>query len=146
MREHLADTATRAKDFRAAAHHYEAVVARAPYSAVALSRYATALAKIKDPRALRVAERAVELSPENADALDSLGTVWVERGDAGRGLEHLKQARRLAPNRKDIQLHQAVALLRVGQSAQARAQLQQLWHSRDDFPGKGDIPGLLSGL
>jgi predicted Zn-dependent protease len=58
-------------------------------------------------------------------------------------LENLSRVRELAPDRKDLRLHYAMALLRAGRTDEGKAELRELSSSPEDFPGKATIPALL---
>jgi predicted Zn-dependent protease len=122
------------------------VLERSPNNVPALNNLAWSLGKLNDPRAVGLAERAVELAPNSPPVLDTLGMLHVEQGDPKKGLEYLARARSLAPNRKDLRLHYAMGLIRVGQAEQGKAELQELASSQEDFPGKASIPALLAKL
>lgn len=143
MREHAAEVATAAADHRGAAAHYEVVATHAPHSVLALVRWAGALGRARDPRALGVAERALALAPHDADALGAVGGLLVDNGEAARGLPYLQKARLASFDRRDIRLHHAIALAKLGRNAEARGELRDLLATAGDFPGKADIPALL---
>ena len=86
------------------------------------------------------------MAPENAAALDTLGTLLVSKGDASKGLEYLKKATDLAPKRHDIRLNYARALVKAGRTEDARKELTALQAVTDEFPGKSEIPTLLKQL
>jgi predicted Zn-dependent protease len=61
-------------------------------------------------------------------------------------VEHLARARALAPNRKELRLHYAMGLIRLGRTDEGKAHLQELAASQEDFPGKAEIPIALGRL
>ncbi|MEO8523916.1 MAG: XrtA/PEP-CTERM system TPR-repeat protein PrsT [Caldimonas sp.] len=146
MRMYIADTALRAKDYKAAALQYEAALDQAPDNVPALNNLAWTLGELKDPRALGFAERAVALAPDSPIALDTLGMLHLEQGDPKKAIESLTRVRELAPDRKDLRLHYAMGLLSAGRSEEGKAELRQLSSSPEDFPGKASIPALLGKL
>ena len=143
MRMYAADLALGTKNYPAAVSQYEAVLQRAPDDVPALNNLAWTLGEMKDPRALGFAERAVALAPNSPLALDTLGMLQLEQGDPNKGLESLARVRDLAPDRKDLRLHYAMGLLRVGRTDEGKAELRELVASKDDFAGKATIPTLL---
>jgi cellulose synthase operon protein C len=143
MRMYVADLALGTKNYPAAVSQYEAVLQRAPDDVPALNNLAWTLGEMKDPRALGFAERAVALAPNSPLALDTLGMLQLEQGDPNKGLESLTRVRDLAPDRKDLRLHYAMGLLRVGRTDEGKAELRELVASKDDFAGKATIPTLL---
>lgn len=143
---HLADRALLARDYRAAAAHYRAVVAIEPNHVIALNNLAWASGQLGDPKAIGHAERAARLAPNNAAVLDTLGMLLAARGDTGKALAHLQKARALAPNRADIRLNYAKVLAKAGRRDDAKTELEALLASKEDFPGKEDAAALLRSL
>ena len=144
MRMYLASVALTTKDYKTAAQHYEVALQHAPDSVQALNNLAWALGELKDPRALGFAERAVALAPNSPTVLDTMGMLQLQRGDPNKGLEYLARVRELASDRKDLHMHYAIGLLKVGRTHQGRSELRELSSSQEDFPGKSEIPGLLA--
>jgi len=146
MRMYVADVALKAKDNKAAAFQYESVLRQAPENVLALNNLAWTLGELRDPRAVGFAERAVALAPNSAPVLDTLGMLHVEHGDPKKGVEYLERAQSLAPSRKELRLHYAIGLIKVGRMDEGKAVLQELASSQEDFSGKADIPTLLAKL
>ena len=78
------------------------------------------------PEALDYARRAVDLAPESASTLDTLGWILTRENRAADGLPHLTQAVRLTPQAIEIRYHLAVAQAQLGQADAARDTLQTL--------------------
>lgn len=146
LRAYLGERELAAKNYKAAAAHYQAMIAIDPNNAVALNNLAWIGGETGDPKALSYAERAMKLAPNNAAIADTYGMLLIKRGDAPKGLESLKQASTLAPARYDIRLNYARALAQAGRSAEARKELEALQAVPEDFPGKTEVAGLLKGL
>ncbi len=85
---------TRLDDTSAADRAYERALALDPDHAMALNNYAYSLAERgrQLDRALEMARRAVELDPENASYLDTLGWVYFQREDYAAAERWIKQA------------------------------------------------------
>jgi len=143
FRNYLAERAMRAKNLRVAVTHYEAVIALDPKNVVALNNLAWVTGQLGDPRALGFAERAVQLAPDSAPALDTLGMLLVAKGDSEKGLAYLERATTLAPKRHDLRFNYAKALVKAGRKEEARKQLTALQAVSEDFPGKTEVPDLL---
>lgn len=146
MRMYVAGAALDAKDYQAAVVQYEAVLRQNPDHVPALNNLAWTLGELKDPRALGFAEHALALAPNSPLVLDTVGMLQLERGDAKKAVEYLDRVRDLAPERKDLRLHRAMALLRAGRKDEGNAELRELSSSKEDFPGKASIPVLLGKL
>lgn len=143
VRSYLAERALRAKNYREASSLYQAVIAQQPDNVVALNNLAWAAGQLNDPKAISYAERAVQLAPTSAPALDTLGVLLVAKGDVTKGVELLAKAAAIAPNRPDIRFNYAKALAKAGRAEEARKELTALQAVSEDFPGKSEIPALL---
>ncbi|MCG3189991.1 MAG: Beta-barrel assembly-enhancing protease [Burkholderiaceae bacterium] len=144
MRMAAADAALRGRNFAAAIKLYEELLRLEPNQPAVLNNLAWALGEVKDPRALDVAQRAVALAPGSADILDTLGVLHLQSGDAKKGLEVLDRVRQLRPDRLDLRLHHAKALLQNGRTQEGKAELRELAAVKAEFPGKAEIPSLLA--
>jgi len=115
-----------AGDFKRAAAQMEDVVRRQPGNPVALNNLATCYQALGDTRALATAEAALRAAPKRPDVMDTVGWIFVAKGDTARALPLLREARTLAPAARDIRYHLAVALAASGDKAAARAELDGL--------------------
>ena len=106
-----------------AVKHYDAVLKIDPKHAAALNNVAWALNKLKDPRAISLAEQAYALAPQSPPVIDTLGYLLVESGNTSRGIELLRQAVSLAPRASEYRLHLAEALSKAGDKGAARKEL-----------------------
>lgn len=146
MRIYLGDLEIRDKNFKAAAPHYQAVVAAQPNNVLALNNLAWIGGETGDTKALSYAERAAKLAPSNAAVLDTYGMLLVKRGETSKGLEVLAKAKTLAPERNDIRVNYAKALIQAGRKEEARKELDALKSVAQDFPGKSEIEKLMKSL
>jgi len=146
MRLYLGERELAAKNLKAAATHYQAVVALDANNAVALNNLAWIGGELNDPKAIGYAERALKLAPNSAAILDTYGMLLLKKGETAKGLEYLNRATTAAPGRYDLRMNYAKALAGAGQKDAARKELEALQAVAEDFPGKSDIPALLKGL
>ena len=144
LRMAVAEVALASKDYATAVQQYEAALRNDPNNAVILNNLAWSLGELKDPKAIGIAERAVQLAPNSAIVLDTLGMLHLRLGDAKRGFELLERVRQLEPERLDLRLHYAIGLLQTGRTQEGKAELQELAAAKADFAGKADIPALLA--
>jgi putative PEP-CTERM system TPR-repeat lipoprotein len=126
LRAFVAQQNLRKKDYPAAIRQYEAALEIAPNNALYLNNLAWVLNEVGDPRARKYAEQVYVLTPTNPTVLDTLGWILVQHGDAARGLDLLKTAVRVDPSENDIRMHLAKALLKTGDKAGAKTELQAL--------------------
>ena len=142
----LADTALRQNNLRAAVALYRTVVEQEPENFIALNNLAWAAGQIGDPAAIGYAQRAVKIAPNNAAALDTLGSLLTAQGRADQAVGLLRKAVALAPQRSDIRLNYAKALMKTGKRNVARSELEALQATAGDFNGKSEIAAMLKSL
>ncbi len=126
LRAFIAQQSLAKKDYATSVRQYEAALEIEPNNALFLNNIAWMLNELGDPRAQKYAERAYALAPTNASVLDTLGWMLVQHGDAARGVELLKTAASVAPDQNEIRLHLAKALLKTGDKARAKNELEAL--------------------
>ncbi|HEV8257831.1 MAG TPA: XrtA/PEP-CTERM system TPR-repeat protein PrsT [Casimicrobiaceae bacterium] len=136
LRNYLGERALRKQDYKAAARHYQTLIAQQPDNVMYLNNLAWVSGELNDPKALSYAEKASALAPTNPAVLDTLGMLLIKKGDATQGLEKLRQAAQLAPNQSDIRLHFAKALIKAGDKTAARKELDALSQASSPSAGK----------
>jgi putative PEP-CTERM system TPR-repeat lipoprotein len=155
LKEHPADTATRiylagtylaAKQYKEAIGQYETILRQDPKYVPALNNLAWLYQQEKDPRALEHAEKANQLTPDNPAILDTLGWILVEQGNTSRGLPLLQKASTLAPKAAEIQYHLVLGLVKSGDKAKARKELEQLLTTGNTFPKIDEARALLKQM
>jgi predicted Zn-dependent protease len=78
--------------------------------------------------------------------MDTLGWIYVERGETKRGVQLLQDAVALEPRASGIRLNLAKALLQAGDKPAARKELQELEKLGDKFPGQSEVARLKQSL
>lgn len=155
LKEHPADASTRMylagtylaeKQNKAAIEQYQAVLQQDPKYVPALNNLAWLYQQEKDPRALEYAEKANQLTPDNPATLDTLGYILVEQGNTTRGLPLLQKATTIAPEVAEIRYHLVLGLVKSGDKAKARKELEQLLATGKTFPRIEEAKTLLKQL
>jgi putative PEP-CTERM system TPR-repeat lipoprotein len=146
IRAYLAETALGKKDFPGAAAQYRAMLEIQADDPMVLNNLAYVMGQLKDPKALEYAEKANKLAPNNPSILDTLGTLLVERGDVKRGVDVMQQASTLAPGSAGIRLNYARALIKSGQKAAAKKELESLAQLGDRFSDQAEVGRLMQQL
>jgi len=123
FRAYQAEAALRAPDYPQAVRVYKSMLEIQPKNAVVLNNLAWAAAQTKDPQARSYAEQALALAPDSPAVLDTLATIQIEGGDVQGGVTRLKRAVSLAPDRNDLRLNLARALIKSGDKAGAKGEL-----------------------
>ena len=144
LRNYQGQQSVVAKDYRAAAQQFKAVLEVEPENTVALNNLAWVLNELGDPKALEFAERASELAPFAPLVMDTHGWILVQHGDAAQGLTLLRKANSIAPQDTDIQLHLAKALLKTGDRAAAKRELEKLATQTGESPARTEAQQLLT--
>ena len=134
----LADQYARSGNFQRARGHYETLLKHFPEDSNLLNSLANVLLRLNDPGAIRHAERAVALSPNNALAIDTLGWILLQQGEVERALPLLRDARLRHPDNPEIRYHLAVALHKSGRIGDARLELAEALRSGVGFEGIED--------
>jgi putative PEP-CTERM system TPR-repeat lipoprotein len=143
---YLADLSLRVKDYKTASQYYKAVVAQQTRNAVAFNNLAFVAGQMGDPKAVEYAEQALAIAPESAAIQDTLGWLLVEKGDIKRGVELLKKAAAGAPNAGEVRLHLAKALIKTGDSAGARSELEAIVKLKQQTAARAEAQKLLASL
>lgn len=146
FRAYLAERSLGAKQYGLAAQQYKTLLAIDPKNPLILNNLAWAAGQIKDPKAIEYAERANALRPNEPTILDTLGMLLVDKGEAARGIELLRQASGLAPNAWSIRVNLAKTLAKVGQKDAARKELDPLLKLDETNPARTAAAELLKTL
>ncbi len=135
------------KQYDAAIAEYTRLVADRPADAPALNNLAW-LYQLKGDlaKARELAERAFAAAPRAPSIDDTLGWILLAQGEADKAMPYLNAASSAAPGNPNIRYHLAVALHRVGRTADARAMLEKLLGSGAAFADKADAEKLLQDL
>lgn len=99
-----------------------------------------------DPRALKTAQHAYRLSPENPYIADTLGWVLVSNGDPEKGLRFLREAQLRLSDLPDIGYHLARALHALNRDSEARDELNKALRNESDFIERVEAEALLKRL
>lgn len=141
-----AETRLTSGEAEGAIEDYELLLENHPQDVIILNNLAVLHLERDADRALMLAERAHGLVPDNAAIKDTLGWTLVRRGETGRGLELLTQARERLPEHPTIRYHYAYALAETGSRADARRELAALLDESGEFDERSEAEALLQRL
>ena len=146
LRMYLAEVYLVDGQTRAAIEQYQAILQQNPKYMPAMNNLATAYQQEKNPLALEYAEKAYQMAPDNPAIMDTLGWILIEQGNTGRGLPLLQKAVSGAPEAGEIRYHFAAGLVKAGDNAKARKELETLLSSGKSFPSREKAGTLLKQI
>jgi Tfp pilus assembly protein PilF len=96
-------------------------------------------------------EKASELvrrfrDSDNPAYLNTYGWVRYRQGQFGEAVTYLRRASEAVPNNAIMHYHLGMALLKTGDTEQARAELEKAANSTETFPGKDAAQKALDSL
>jgi tetratricopeptide (TPR) repeat protein len=136
------------RNLPAARKRYEEVLELDADSAVASNNLAWILAESGADldRALRLAQRAVDRTPERADFSDTLGWIYIKKQLPALAIPFLERAVAANPDDPTFHYHLGLALAESGESAKARVSLQKAISTGANFTDATAAKKLLSTL
>ena len=96
--------------------------------------------------ALSHAQKAIQVVPEHPGFADTLGWIYLKKGDYDEALKNLKAAAEAAPENPLIRYHLGAAYYKKGFKEQAITELRKSISISDDFPGVEDAKRTLAEL
>jgi tetratricopeptide (TPR) repeat protein len=148
FRFHLGDLAMAREDYEVAQKYFRNVIALQPENVAALNNIAWAMAKLKQPGAIRFAEQAVKLNPDTPGLMDTLATTLAADKQFDKAVDVQKKVLALAspPTDQVFRLNLARIYLQAGNTAAARTELQTLEKLGATFRSHLEVSRLLKTL
>lgn len=147
MRGYVAELALAEKRNADALQHFRVMHEVAPRNPLVLNNLAWTAGQLKDPNALKYAEEALTLAPDNAVILDTVGVIQVDSGQTEKGLANLVRAVSLAPELASLRLNLAKAYAKVGRTDDARKELNTVMPKlKEGTPQQREAAELLKSL
>jgi len=146
VRKLLAEGQVRAGNFTAARGLYDELLKLAPTDVEVMNNQANVLMQLKDPMALKMAERALAASPSTPIVIDTAGWAAFLAGQPDRALQLLRDARLRDPANPAIRYHLAVVLAKAGRKAEALEELEAALRGKIAFDAQADAEALLITL
>jgi putative PEP-CTERM system TPR-repeat lipoprotein len=126
FREYLGNDAILRKDFGEAERHLREALALQPRNGALINNLAWLMAERGDKGAVAMAEKALALAPSAAPVLDTLAKALASEGQFERAIDVQKKAIAVMPDRHQYRLNLAKHLIKAGQVAEARRELDSL--------------------
>jgi tetratricopeptide (TPR) repeat protein len=129
-----------------AQHYLERILEIGQKDPMVLNDLAWIYQQTNDERALRTAEHAYDLLPDNAAIADTLGWIQLETGNIEPALELLEKAGKAEPKNPEIQYHLAMAYRKSGDPDTAKQILTDLIQTDKNFPSREAAENALTSL
>jgi tetratricopeptide (TPR) repeat protein len=97
-------------------------------------------------RAVSLAEKARTLKPEELTVQDTLGWLYLKKGDTAKALEVLKPVQAKAPEAAVINYHLGMALYKAGKPQEAKELLKKSISRKDAFSGREEAERTLAKI
>ena len=125
---------------------HQALLQKLPGDASIHNNLAWLYQRKNDKRALRHAEMAYKLAPNDADVLDTYGWVLAESGQLDMGLSFIRKALSRASSDPAARYHLALVLSKLDRRLEARDALRNLLSENIDFREIKEATALLQQL
>jgi tetratricopeptide (TPR) repeat protein len=125
-------------NYTAAAQSYETVLATSPDAVLVLNNLAALYSTYlpKPDRALKLANRAYELVPNNPSFADTLGWILYQQGEYDKAKPLLLTAANSLAASPEVQFHLGMLHYMRGEEPEAKARLGKALQANEDFFGK----------
>ena len=123
---YLGDNLLDAKDWTGAKSRYQQVLAVEPNNVGTLNNMAWLLLQTKDPQALSFAQRALAVSPDRPEVLDTMAQVLASRKEYAKAVESLKRAINRSTDTGALRLSLARVYIQAEDKLNAIAELEKL--------------------
>ncbi|MFY7865795.1 XrtA/PEP-CTERM system TPR-repeat protein PrsT [Roseateles sp.] len=143
---YLGSEELRQEQWALAESRFAVVLKLQPESAPALNNMAWLLLKQGKPGALPLIEKANQISPKQAEFLDTLSMVLEAEQQVPKAIAAQVQALDLQPENHGMRLRLAKLYLKSGDKSQANTELQRLAKVGKNFAGQPEVQQLLRSL
>jgi tetratricopeptide (TPR) repeat protein len=97
-------------------------------------------------RALTLAEKARSLRPDELTIQDTLGWIYLKKGNTAKAIELLRFVQSKAPEAAIINYHLGMALYKAGKPAEAKGYLGKSLARKENFDGRNEAERTLSRI
>lgn len=146
FRMHLGDMASASKAYAEAEKQYTAVLREQPGNAIVLNNLAWVSGKLNRDGAIPMAQKALELAPNQPAFMDTLAGLYSDKGDYAKALEWQTKAIEKGATEPLYKLNLARIHLKGGKKDLARKELDELAKLGDKFRGQSEVAALMKTL
>ncbi|MCC6198353.1 MAG: PEP-CTERM system TPR-repeat protein PrsT [Burkholderiales bacterium] len=142
---HLGQVSLAKSEYQRAADYLRTASEVQPNNVTVLNDLAWALTEAGDPKSVEYAQRAYRLAPNNPAVVNTYGWALAQSGDTTQGIQLLRRALDLDPGSANRRLYLARALIKSGDKAGARKELE-IVAKADSAPARTQAEQLLKQL
>lgn len=146
FRYYLGDVAMTEANYAAAEAHYRTVLEVQPKNALAMNNVAWLLMKQGKPGGMEMAKQANDILPGRPQLMDTLAMALAADGKMPQALELQKNAVQRSGGDPSLKLNLAKLLIKSGDKAYARAELEDLAKLGERFREQAEVASLLKTL
>lgn len=143
---HLGSAAIGRGDHAGAEARFRKAVAMRSDDALAYNNLAWVLVVQGKPGAVAAAQRATELQPDVPAIMDTLATALAADGQLPQAIDWQRKTVAKEPGSANYRLGLAKLLVKSGDKAAARTELEVLSKLGDKFPGQAEVASLMKSL
>lgn len=143
---HLGDVALSRKDYPAAKAMFLAVTKLLPTSASAFNNLAWVENKLNGEDALKYAEMANKVSPNQPAFMDTLATILSSRNEFDKAIALQRSVVKLQPENSFFRMTLAKIYVKSGDKLNAKQELDRLAALGDKFSGRAEVASMLNAL
>lgn len=143
---YLADAALVKKDFVSAEKLYGVIIQAQPGNAVAYNNLAWIEGQLKKDGAIAYSEKANKLAPGQPAFMDTLATLFSDKGDHAKAIELQNKVIALQPQNPVFKLNLAKIYIKSGDKKQAKVLLDDLAKLGEKFSAQAEVDAALKSL
>ena len=143
---YLGDYAIARRDYASAEKSYNAVIKLQPTNAAAFNNLAWVSGRLNKSNAVELAEKALQLAPQQAPFMDTLAVLLSDKGDYAKALEWQNKAITAQPQNTLFKLNLAKIHIKGDKKDLAKKELDGLAKLGDKFPNQAEVGTLLKSL
>jgi putative PEP-CTERM system TPR-repeat lipoprotein len=126
---------------------FEQLLDKTPDDPILMNNLAWLLRESNPKRALELAQKTTSIAPEWGSGIDTLGMIYLEKGDTAEAYRYFEQALKQAPDDPEIRYHVALASSKLGEKEQARQILKAILADPEyQFDSRKDAEKLQAAL
>ena len=143
---HLGEIAISRQDFQSAKANFVTVTKLRPTDAIAFNNLAWAENQLNGGDALKYAEIANKLAPNEPAFMDTLATILSSKKEYDKAISVQQHVLKLQPNNSLFRMTLAKIYMKSGDKVSAKVELDRLAALGDKFAGRAEVESMLKAL